>query len=292
MASEMKKAKLDRRRFLRNSGVVAGMAAMAPFASAIAQPGERALAIKTKADPSAFGPRDDTFKPAPQDDRKATPSAGPSMSRQFARWVAQLRYEDLPAPVVDRLKGFSLHALSSALLGSQLPQGKEALQLVLEEEAGARNGATVMVNGAKVTKAGASFANSEMIYAGGKLDSFRMLTHPGTTILPCALVTAESQGASTTPTPAEPARVGGPGVSGKEFLTGIAAGYEVMERMAADFIPTVMARGFHASPVFGIFGGAIAAAKIMRYSENQIADAIGLCTDLAGSNLQSAALRE
>ena len=106
MAPDKKKAKLDRRRFLRNSGVVAGMAAMAPFASAIVQPGERALAVKTKADPSAFGPRDDTFKPAPQDDRKATPSAGPSMSRQFARWVAQLRYEDLPAPVVDRLKRF------------------------------------------------------------------------------------------------------------------------------------------------------------------------------------------
>jgi 2-methylcitrate dehydratase PrpD len=54
----------------------------------------------------------------------------------------------------------------------------------------------------------------------------------------------------------------------------------------------VMARGFHASPVFGIFGGAIAAAKIMRFSENEITNAIGLCVDLAGSNLESAALRE
>jgi two-component system phosphate regulon sensor histidine kinase PhoR len=34
-----------------------------------------------------------------------------------------------------------------------------------------------------------------------------------------------------------------------------------MERMAADVIPTMMARGFHASPVFGIFGAAIAAGK-------------------------------
>ena len=38
-----------------------------------------------------------------------------------------------------------------------------------------------------------------------------------------------------------------------------------MERMAADFIPTVMARGFHAGPVFGIFGAAVAAAKILRF---------------------------
>ena len=276
MSNEKTKRRLDRRSFLRNSGLAAGgaagIAAMAPFAGAIAQ-AERArvgTALKATADPSRFGTRDDTANKT-----TGTAAASPSLSRQFAQWVAGLRYEDLPAPVIDRLKGFSLQALGSALLGSQLPQGKEALKLVLEEEAGVRNGATVMVNGAKATKAGASFANSEMIYAGGKLDSFRMLTHPGTTIMPCSLIAAEAQGAS-----------------GKEFLTGIAAGYEVMERMAAEFIPTVMARGFHASPVFGIFGGAIAAAKIMRYSEYQIADAIGLCVDLAGSNLESPALRE
>ena len=34
--------------------------------------------------------------------------------------------------------------------------------------------------------------------------------------------------------------------------------------MAAEFIPTVMSRGFHAGPVFGIFGAAVAAAKIQR----------------------------
>ena len=50
--------------------------------------------------------------------------------------------------------------------------------------------------------------------------------------------------------------------SRREADAWIAAGYEVMERMAAEFIPTVMSRGFHAGPVFGIFGAAIAAAKI------------------------------
>jgi 2-methylcitrate dehydratase PrpD len=62
--------------------------------------------------------------------------------------------------------------------------------------------------------------------------------------------------------------------------------------MSADFIPTVMARGFHAGPVFGIFGAAVAAAKIMHFTENQITDTIGLCVNLAGGNLESAALRE
>src|SRR5260370_26161372 len=79
---------------------------------------------------------------------------------------------------------------------------------------------------------------------------------------------------------------------GKEFLTAFAAGYEVMERMAAAFIPTVMARGFHAGPVFGIFGAAVAAAKIMRLTEDQVNDTIGLCVNLAGGNQESGALGE
>ncbi len=310
MAGEKREARLHRRRFLRDSGVVAGGVAgvmvMTPFASLAEQGSSAVTALKRKADLSRFGARDDSLKTAEatkeaseaarevaQENGSGGTAATPqsamrapaarvgavSLSRQFARWVAGLRYEDLPPAVVDRVKGFTLQALSSALVGSKLPAGQEAVRLMLEEEAAARNGATILVSGlvhgAKVTKGGAAFANSEMIYAGGKLDCFRMLTHPGTSILPCALAAAEAQGAS-----------------GKEFIAALAAGYEVMERMAADFIPTVMARGFHASPVFGIFGAAVAAAKIMRYSENQVTNAIGLCVDLAGSNLQSAALRE
>jgi 2-methylcitrate dehydratase PrpD len=126
-----------------------------------------------------------------------------------------------------------------------------------------------MVHGTRVTKGGAAFANSEMLMAGGKLDSFRMLTHPGTSIIPGAFVAAETAGAC-----------------GKDFLTGLVAGYEVMERLAADFIPTVMARGFHAGPVFGIFGPAVAAAKIMGFTEEQVNSTIALCVNLAAGNLE------
>src|SRR5437588_3331846 len=120
-------------------------------------------------------------------------------------------------------------------------------------------------------QAGAAFVNAEMIFAGGKWDTFRMLTHPGIAILPAALVAAEITGAS-----------------GKEFLTAVAAGYEVMERMAAEFIPTVMSRGFHAGPVFGIFGAAVAAAKLQRLDAGQIHSAIAQCVNLAAGNLEGA----
>ena len=58
-----------------------------------------------------------------------------------------------------------------------------------------------------------------------------------------------------------------------------------------------MARGFHASPVFGIFGPAVAAAKLHRFTEDQVNSAIALCASLAAGNLEGArsggrALRE
>jgi 2-methylcitrate dehydratase PrpD len=192
-----------------------------------------------------------------------------SLSRQLARWVVGLRYEDLPAEVVDRARGVTLHGLASVLLGSQTPSGQQAVQLITAEEAGVHHGASIMVHGGRVTKGGAAFANAEMAFAGGKWDTFRMLTHPGTSIIPGAFVAAETTGAS-----------------GRDFITGLVAGYEVMERLAADFIPTVMARGFHAGPVFGIFGPAVAAAKIMHYSEEQVNSTIALCVHLAAGNLE------
>jgi hypothetical protein len=194
-----------------------------------------------------------------------------SLSREFAAFVADLNFDDLPREVVDRAKGVTLQALTSALVAHDMPGSKQALALMQEEEAGGGGIATVLCNGSKLTKAGAAFVNTETIFAGGKWDTFRMLTHPGTAILPAALVAAETTG-----------------VSGKAFLVAVAAGYEVMERMAAEFITTVMSRGFHAGPVFGIFGAAIAAAKLGGLDQNQIHGAVAQCVNLAAGNLEGA----
>ena len=192
-----------------------------------------------------------------------------SLSRDFATFVAALDYDGLPPDVIDRAKGVTLQALSSALVAHNMPASRQALALMQEEEAGGAGVASVLCSGARLTKAGAAFVNAEMILAGGKWDTFRMLTHPGTAILPAALVAAEITGCD-----------------GRTFLTAIAAAYEVMERMASEFIPTVMSRDFHAGPVFGIFGAAVAAAKISGQTADQIHSAIAQCVNLASGNLE------
>src|SRR3984885_4363841 len=137
-----------------------------------------------------------------------------SLSREFSGFVAGLKFEDLPAAVVDRAKGVTLQALSSALVAHDTPATRQALAIMREEEAGGVGVATALCSGEKFTKAGAAFVNAEMIFAGGKWDTFRMLTNPGIAIMPAALAAAETTGCS-----------------GKTFLTAIAAAYEVLERM-------------------------------------------------------------
>ncbi len=50
-----------------------------------------------------------------------------SLSREFAAFVAELKFEDLPPAVVDRAKGVTLQALSSALVAHDMPGGRQAL---------------------------------------------------------------------------------------------------------------------------------------------------------------------
>ena len=193
-----------------------------------------------------------------------------SIVRRLSRWVASLSYSDLPPEVLDRARGVTLQALSSSLLGHGFPETKQAIQLVEDDEQGMSGGpATVLADGRRFSRAGAAFINAEMIFAGGKWDTFRMVGHPGCAILPAALMAAEVTRCS-----------------GREFLTGVVAGYEVMERLAADFVPTILARGFHAGALISIFGAATAIAKIMGCSADQVHGALAQCVNLAAGNLE------
>ena len=192
-----------------------------------------------------------------------------SISRRLSRWVAGLAYSDIPPEVLDRARGVTLQGLSSCLLGHDFPETRQAIRLVEEEELGCGGTTTALVDGRRFSRAGAAFINSEMMFAGGKWDTFRMVVHPSCAILPAALMAAEATRCS-----------------GREFVTGVVAGYEVMERLAADFVPTIMARGFHAGPVFSIFGAAVALAKIMGLDADQVHGTLAQCVNLAAGNLE------
>lgn len=189
-----------------------------------------------------------------------------ALSRHYARFVSSLSYDQLPDQVVDKLKASVLHGMAVSLIGAKTHHGESAIALIKEEDA-KPDGATILSDGTRATRGGAAFANSKLMHATNQTDSYRMLIHPGPCIIPAALATAELTGAS-----------------GQEFITALAAGYEVEARIAGDFIPTTQARGFRCSPIYGTLGAAIATGKLLGLDEDQLVTALALaCTFAAGT---------
>ena len=191
-----------------------------------------------------------------------------SLSRTLARHVASLKFEALPPEVVDKVKASLLHALIISIVGAGTSHGRAAIALVKEEEAKA-DGATILVDGTRATRAGAAFANSKLMHATNQTDSYRMLIHPGPCVIPAVLASAELGGQS-----------------GQEVLTAMAAGYEVEARVAGDFIPSTQARGFRSSPVYGTLGAAVATGKLIGLDEDQLVTALALACTFAGGTTE------
>src|SRR5260370_32298573 len=88
-----------------------------------------------------------------------------SLSREFAGFVARLQYENLPPEVVDRAKGVTLQALSSALIARDMPPSRQALVLMQEEEAGGGGAPTVRCPRTRRTQAPAPLLEARVIFA-------------------------------------------------------------------------------------------------------------------------------
>src|SRR5262245_2667879 len=134
---------------------------------------------------------------------------------------------------------------------------------------GPGRGATLWVEGSRVTRAGAAFANGVAVAVNNQCDSYHMLTHPGVLIIPAGLATAEGEGRT-----------------GAELIAALVAGYEVQCRVARDFIPSTPAHGFRASPVYGILGAAATTAKLLGLDAAATTHAIALAASFAGSLIE------
>jgi 2-methylcitrate dehydratase PrpD len=194
---------------------------------------------------------------------------------QLGEFVSTLRFEALPAEVVDKAKALLNHAVTVAMACHRAARPTSARAAVLSQELmgatqiGKGPGASLWVTGTRVTRPGAAFANGVAVAVNNQCDSYHMLTHPGVLIIPAGVATAEGEGRS-----------------GKDLLTAIAAGYEVQCRCARDFLPSTNARGFRSSPTYGILGCAATVAKLMQLDTRQTVNAIALAASFAGSLIE------
>ena len=187
----------------------------------------------------------------------------PSMARQFARWAANLQYDDLPANVVDHVKALLLHGVTGAVLGMPTAQAKPMVALIKAEEARA-DGASILGDDVKVTRMGAAWANQELMYGAHMIDTYRMIPHPGPALIGVALANAELEKRN-----------------GKELITALTAGYEFTCRLLHDYIISLPVNGFQPGPVFITMGAAMVTGKLMGLDEEGLMRTIWLAANYA-----------
>ena len=190
-------------------------------------------------------------------------------SEILSSYVFNLSYEGLAEGVVDRAKMHFLDSLGNMLGAREMPWSKMVIDVV-KKTGGVPQSTVIGVEG-RYPVIMAALANGTMAHGIDADDSGARPSwaHPGSCIIPAAYATAEAEGST-----------------GKELIAAIIAGYEVNCRIDSAIYPGLRNRGFHATGVVGTFGAAVAAGKLMRLSEEQMVNALGL------AGIQAAGLEE
>jgi len=185
-------------------------------------------------------------------------------SAKLAAHAAGMRYERLPPPVVHAFKRALLDHLTCALAGSALPVSRALLSYFEETD-------TARISSIVGTRSRLSAANAALVNGANThgLDFDDGHTngsaHPSGVIFPAVLGAAEQYGA-------------GP----REVAAAVVTGYDVMARLAAAMHPVTARRGYHNTPLAGVFGSAAAVANLLKLDAAQANHALGLAGSFAG----------
>jgi 2-methylcitrate dehydratase PrpD len=183
---------------------------------------------------------------------------GGTASDLLADHFARLELGDIPQQLIEDASTLVLDYLGVALAGSQTDSGRIAARFAAET--GGRGEATLIGDGRSVPAVHGAFANAIASHSV-ELDDVDSLAlfHFSPPVVSAALAVAEREEAS-----------------GKEFIAAVAAGCEMMARASAATNPSLRDRGFHTTPSCGVFGAAIAAARLLKLDRDATVSALGL----------------
>lgn len=189
-------------------------------------------------------------------------------TRVLAEWAANFRLEDAPQAVIDRMKALVLDLLRVVAVGARLPWSRSARKLALD--LGGNGTSTVLLFGDRLDAARAAFVNGAFAHACDLDDTHvGSMHHPGASVLPAVLAIAERENAG-----------------GRALLEAAICGYEASLRIGLAVQPFMFQRGFMATPTCGTFGAALAVGKLLRFSAEDIAGALGAAGAYAGGLAQ------
>jgi 2-methylcitrate dehydratase PrpD len=186
-------------------------------------------------------------------------------TRDLARFGAALRYDDIPADVIARIKLSLLDSLGCCLFGATLPWTQKVAALA--EQEGAKPVATLIGLGRKTSASLAALVNGTSGHAF-ELDDIHKesIIHAGSIATPVALGLAESRGK----------------ISGRDVLTAMVAGYEIGHRVGNAATMSLFFRGFHPQGTSGTFVAAATAARMLNLDALQFQHALGMAGSQAG----------
>ena len=195
----------------------------------------------------------------------------PNETVRLAEYAAALRYEDLPAAVVDCARDCIVDTVAACICGSDKPWSRIVIDYAERSGPGGRS--RILGKGSAVQAGAAALANGALAHAF-ELDALTRPgagAHPGGTVLPPALAVAQQQGSS-----------------GRELIAAFVAGNEVMIRIGRATGHTNEARGFHAPGTTGPFGAAVACGHLLGLDAARMTNAIGIAGSLAGGLMEFA----
>src|SRR3990172_213134 len=172
-------------------------------------------------------------------------------TRGIASFVSGLRYENIPAEVLSRIKLLILDGLGCGIYGTLPEHSKILINTLARLDSSIECG--VWGTRQRLSAPHAALANGSMI------QGFELDDHVSCGALPALIAVAESR----------------PGISGKTFLTGAVAAFEIRPRVDACMGEGFAVQGWH-SGTLAVFPAAVAAASALRLSEEKTVHALGI----------------
>lgn len=179
-------------------------------------------------------------------------------TQELSEYAVNLKYEDLPAEVVERAKMILLHTIGSSLAAIGTPEVAKARQMAKEANGGEGGPTTVWGSGEKLSSVNAAMVLGVQASALCWEDC-AWTGHPAAAVIPCAWVAAEEKHKS-----------------GKELITAIVAAYEIYQRIAMSVQPSEerwKTKGW-GGVSWQLFAAIIAAAKVYDMDARKINQAI------------------
>jgi 2-methylcitrate dehydratase PrpD len=189
-------------------------------------------------------------------------------TERLADAAARFSADTLPPDTLELAKDCLLDHIAVSLYGMEQPWSQFVADMVASD--GGAPQASVYGKRLRVPAQAAALVNGTAAH-GFELDDYHKgsLSHLGAAVIPAVLAVGEREH-----------------LGGRDVLSAIVAGYEVMARAGNATIPSLILRGFHPTGTHGPIGAAAGVANLLRVSAPVMAAAIGIGASCAAGSME------